>query len=49
LLRAEEGIRREGAGPRGEERRPSGQKIEKKKISIFFSFSNISKQFSNNV
>jgi hypothetical protein len=48
-LRAEGEIRKERAGPRREERRPSGQKIEKKETSIFFSFSNISKQFSNNV
>jgi hypothetical protein len=29
--------------------RPSGQKLGREKISISFFFSNISKQFSNNV
>jgi hypothetical protein len=48
-LRAEGEIRKDRAGPSREERRPSGQKIEKKETSIFFFFSNISKQFSNNV
>jgi hypothetical protein len=37
------------SGPNAEEgsSRPSGQKLRREKISIFFSFSNISKPFSN--